>query len=287
VLGAAVFTPQAAAAIGMMVPPEQRGRAITFVFLGWSVSSVLGMPLHAYIGEAFGWRHAFGLVALLGFIGTAWVWRAMPDGVRPPALSLQSWREVFTHPALMATIAVTALSAAGQFTLFSYFAPYYRQVLGADAAQISTIFMWFGAIGVIGNVLVSKYIDRIGAARAVAWLLGAMAFSLLLWPLGTGPASMALVIMPWALGCFASNSAQQARLSMAAPALTAALVALNSSAMYAGQALGASSGGLVVAQAGFGPLHWIGLAWMACAIALSLWAARRMASAPRIATAHG
>lgn len=287
VLGAAVFTPQAAAAIGMMVPPERRGRAITFVFLGWSVSSVLGMPLHAYIGEAFGWRYAFGLVAVLGVIGTAWVWRAMPDGVRPPALSLQSWREVFTHPALMATIAVTALSAAGQFTLFSYFAPYYRQVLGADAAQISTIFMWFGAIGVIGNVLLSRYIDRIGAARAVTWLLGAMGLSLLLWPLGTGFGSMALVIMPWALGCFASNSAQQARLSMAAPALTAALVALNSSAMYAGQALGASSGGLVVAQAGFGPLHWIGLAWMLCAIALSVWAARRMAAAPRVAAAHG
>jgi len=64
-LAAAVFTPQAAAAISVMVPPEQRGRAITFVFLGWSVSSVLGMPLHAYIGEAHGWRYAFALVALL------------------------------------------------------------------------------------------------------------------------------------------------------------------------------------------------------------------------------
>nr|WP_246312344.1 MFS transporter [Aquabacterium terrae] len=287
VLGAAVFTPQAAAAIGVMVPPEQRGRAITFVFLGWSVSSVLGMPLHAYIGEAFGWRWAFGLVALLSAGGALWVWRALPDGVRPPALSLASWREVFTHPALMATIGVTALSAAGQFTLFSYFAPYYRQVLGADASHISLSFMWFGAIGVIGNVLVARYIDRLGAARVVGWLLGCMALSLLLWPLGTSLMLMALVITPWALGCFASNSAQQARLSLAAPALTSALVALNSSAMYAGQALGAASGGAIVAQAGFGPLHWVGLAWMSAAIALSVWAARRMAATPRPAPAHG
>ena len=40
------------------------GRAITFVFLGWSVSSVLGMPVHAYIGEAFGWRWAFAVLAV-------------------------------------------------------------------------------------------------------------------------------------------------------------------------------------------------------------------------------
>lgn len=275
VLGAAVFTPQAAAAIGVMVPPEQRGRAITFVFLGWSVSSVLGMPLHAYIGEAFGWRHAFGLVALLALAGAAWVWRAMPDGVRPAALSLAHWRQVFTHPVLMAIVAVTALSGAGQFTLFSYIAPYYRQVLGASAGQISLMFLWYGAVGVFGNVLLSRHIDRFGTDRAVALLLGCMALSLLAWPLGATLPLMVLVIAPWALGCFASNSAQQARLSLAAPALAPALVALNSSAIYVGQALGASSGGAIMAQQGFGPLHWVGFAWMLAALALSQWAARR------------
>src|SRR5206468_2000105 len=59
-LGAAVFTPQAAAAIGVMAPPAHRGRVITFVFLGWSLASVLGMPVGAYIGETLGWRWAFG-----------------------------------------------------------------------------------------------------------------------------------------------------------------------------------------------------------------------------------
>ena len=67
------------------------------------------------------------------WLAAAGVWRALPDGIRPPALSLADWRTVFTHPVLMAIVAVTAMSSAGQFTLFSYFAPYYRQVLGASA----------------------------------------------------------------------------------------------------------------------------------------------------------
>ncbi len=287
VLGAAVFTPQAAAAIGVMVPAEQRGRAITFVFLGWSVSSVLGMPLHAYIGEAFGWRYAFGLVALLALVGAAWVWRAMPDGVRPAALSLAHWRQVFTHPVLMAIVAVTALSGAGQFTLFSFLAPYYRQVLGASAAEISLMFFWFGGVGVLGNVLLSRHIDRFGGDRAVALLISCMALSLLVWPLGSSLPLMVLAIAPWALGCFSSNSAQQARLSLAAPSLAPALVALNSSAIYVGQALGASSGGAIMAQQGFGPLHWVGLAWMLAALALSQWAARRNRGSRPLEAARG
>ena len=176
----------------------------------------------------------------------------------------------------MAVVAVTALSSAGQFTLFAYFAPYYKQVLGATPAQISALFLWFGIVGVVGNVLVARHIDRVGSARSVAVTLGCMAVSLGLWHLGVGLVAMALVLVPWALGCFSSNSAQQARLGVAAPALAPALIALNSSAMYLGQALGAASGGAVVARQGFGPLHWIGLAWMLAAVALSLWAQARM-----------
>jgi predicted MFS family arabinose efflux permease len=144
-LAAAVYTPQAAAAMGVMAPPQERGRAITYIFLGWSLASVLGMPVHAYIGETWGWRWAFALVAALSIVAAAWVWRSLPDGVRPPVLSLASWRQVFTEPVLMAIVVVTALSSAGQFTVFSYLAPYYRGVLGADTGQISCLFLWSGA----------------------------------------------------------------------------------------------------------------------------------------------
>ena len=287
VLAAAVFTPQAAAAIGAMAPPEARGREITFIFLGWSIASVIGMPVHSYVGEAFGWRWAFALVALLAAAAAWWLWRAMPAGVRPPALSLHAWREVFTHPALMAVVVVTAMSGAGQFTVFSYFAPYYRQVLGADPTGVSLLFFWFGAFGLLGNVLLSRHIDRVGAARAVFWLLACIALSLLLWPLAGGAVAMAAVLVPWALGCFASNSAQQARLGGAAPALAPALLALNTSAIYLGQAIGAAGGGALVAAreaagergaAIYGGLHLIGLAWLVAAIALSAWAHRRVSA---------
>lgn len=277
-LGAAVFTPQAAAAIGHMEPPEQRGRAITFVFLGWSVASVAGMPIAAWIGETFGWRIAFGTVAALGAAAALWVYAAVPDGVKPPALSRAAWREAFTHPALMAIVAVTALQSAGQFTLFSYFAPYYRQTLAATPAQISALFFWFGLFGLIGNVVLTRQIDRLGAARCVAIALALITLSLLLWPLAGSLSATALLLVPWALGCFSTNSAQQARLGLAAPALAPALMALNTSAIYLGQAIGAASGGVLVARSGFTWLSPVGVLWMAAAIALSAWAAARSRS---------
>lgn len=276
VAGAAVFTPQAAAAINVMVPPAERGAAIAFIFLGWSVASVLGLPLASFVAETAGWRWAFGLVALLSLGGAAAVWLSLPRGVKPPALSLASWRQVLTHPLLMGVVAVTAISAAGQFTLFSYMAPYYRQVLGADAAGVSGLFFAFGAVGLAGSLLLTRWIGRFGAANCATAAFAAMAVSLLLWPLGTTVPLMLLVLLPWGLGCFAGNSAQQARLGHAAPPWAPALMALNSSAIYLGQAVGAGSGGALLAHQGLRGLAPFGAAWMLAAVALSAWLATRM-----------
>jgi predicted MFS family arabinose efflux permease len=180
VIAPAIFTPQAAACVGLLVPPDQRGRAITFVFLGWSVASVMGMPLSAWIGGELGWRWAFGLVALMAFASGAWVWRVMPDGIRPAALSREAWGRTIGSAPLMAAVGVTLLSAFGQFTLFSYLAPYFAQTLGAGGAVLSLMFLWFGVFGLVGNVAVSRFIDRIGAPTAVLVTLGLMVLTLLL-----------------------------------------------------------------------------------------------------------
>jgi len=274
VLGAAVFTPQAAAAMGAMTPPAERGSAITFIFLGWSIASVVGMPMSAWLGDNFGWRSAFFAIAALGAVAAVWVLATLPAKVRPATLSLAAWRSAFANPMLMAMVMVTALAGAGQFTLFSYFAPYFKTVIGASSNDVTLLFVWFGIFGVIGNALASHYVDRFGADRAVGFALVLMAVSLLAFPWATSGVVAAVVLVPWALACFSTQSMQQARLGAAAPALASALMALNSSAIYLGQAAGASSGGWLIAHHGYGPLSMVGLAWLAAAIALSVWASR-------------
>jgi DHA1 family inner membrane transport protein len=274
VLAAAVFTPQAAATMGFMSTPAHRGRSITFVFMGWSVASVAGMPIASWVGERLGWRVSMMLIAM-GALAVAWmVHKSLPPGIRPPALSLRTWRKVLKSPLLMALVLVTACQSAGQFTVLAYAAPYYKQDFGANPEQISLMFAWFGGLALAGNLYLNRVVDRVGAAPAVTLTLGLMALSLLIWPLGTNLVWLALVTVPWAVSGFATNSGQQARLGGLSPRLAPALMALNTSAIYLGHALGATGGGWVLTQHGYAPLHWLGLAWMLVAWGLSGWALR-------------
>jgi len=280
VVAPAVFTAQAAACAGLLVPVEQRGRAVTFVFLGWSMASVLGLPIGALVGGHFGWRAAFGVIAGLSVVGAAWIWRQLPTGIRPAALSRAAWGRVFRSPLLMGVVCVTALQGAGQFVLFSYFAPIVRESLGADATQMGLLWGWFGLCGLLGNMAVSRYIDRIGAARMVLVTTVLIATSLLLWPLAVSFATLALILVPWGLGCFATNSAQQARLVSLSPALAPGSVALNSSGIYVGQAVGAAAGGWLLAHDAAPWMNWAGLVTMLLALALSMAVDRAQRRAP-------
>jgi predicted MFS family arabinose efflux permease len=273
-MSAAIFTPQAASCIGLLVPMHQRGRAITFVFLGWSVASVLGMPLGAWIGGTLGWRWSMGLIASLSWLGAAWLWRRMPDGVVPPALSVAAWRQTLSSRTLWVTLGVTVLSAGGQFVLFSYMAPYIHARFDTSPAQFSALLLGYGGMGFVGNALLSRYIDRVGASRAVLIALTCIACGMLMAPWANSWLVMGAVLMPWGLGVFASNSAQQARLVGQAPWLASASIALNTSAMYAGQALGATVGAAVIVKQGLTALPHVGFWGMLLAMIVSLLATR-------------
>jgi predicted MFS family arabinose efflux permease len=97
---------------------------------------------------------------------------------------------------------------------------------------------------------------------------------LLLTPWTRSWLAMGVALVPWGLGVFASNSAQQARLVGQAPWLASASIALNTSALYAGQALGATVGAAVIVHQGLVALPHVGLVGMLLAMALSLLATR-------------
>jgi predicted MFS family arabinose efflux permease len=96
---------------------------------------------------------------------------------------------------------------------------------------------------------------------------------MLLWPLGV---TLVLAPLSWFRGRWVVSlpTAQQARLVSLAPALAGGSVALNTSAMYAGQAVGTAIGGWMIAHDSMQSLHTAGFVLLLAAMATSAWAAR-------------
>jgi predicted MFS family arabinose efflux permease len=268
---AAIFTPQAAATVGALLPPERRSRAITMIFVGWSLATVGGMPLGGYIAHTLGWRVAFLIVAALSAVAWLAVLMTVPKGVRIAPLNVASWREVGNSRALMTVLLVTVLNGTGQFTFFTYLAPSLKASLAADAGLVTIILAWYGAVATAGNLVVTRAVGGIGAARTALLTLVAMAVGMALWGIVAGSVWGVLAAASiWGLGTFATNSVQQARLAGIAPHLTSASIALNTSAIYFGQAAGSGIGGTLI-KAGLMPeLPLVGAAILLIAAGVSV-----------------
>lgn len=283
-----LFTPQAAATASLLVPPERRGRTMAFVFLGWSIAAVLGMPAGAWFAATYGWRAAMAGIGVLSAIGAIFVWARLPARLFAARIDRAAWRALFAHPTLLRVVSVTAIHASAQFVLFSYLVVAYQDALAIGPAAISALLAVNGLAGFVGNVAAGRIADRIGPTRVIHTAIGAMAFAFVLWivvfQVGTGTAAVVLAVIAslfWGGGNFTSNSMQQVRLVDLAPALAAVSVALNTSAIYLGQFVGASVGGVVLSHAFSTPpteaLPWVSLPVFFIAIAVSVSAQRRIA----------
>jgi predicted MFS family arabinose efflux permease len=272
-IGAAIFTSQAAATAGLLVPAAQRGGAIGLVFLGWSIAAVLGVPLGSWLGSLIGWRWTMGLVGVLSALIAAWVWKQIPPGLFVVPMDRAAWKSLRANRALLLAVLVTAVQAGGQFTVFTYLALLYKEFNHATPETISLLYACFGCAGLVGNVLANRMMDRLGPARVAMAAMTVMALALLGWPLASQGIGFAIALtFLWGLGCFAVNGAQQARLVALAPPLASASVALNSSALYLGQAFGALSGAAIIGAVGLTMLSHVGAGMLLCAMALSQWA---------------
>jgi len=271
---AAVFTPVAASTVAMIVPQAERGSAIAFVFLGWSLSVAVGLPAVAFLAQHAGWQMTFAAMGV-GLLACAWlVLRALPSGLRSAPISLGSWRALGRDRLVVTLLILTATQVAGQFAVFTYLAPLLTQLAGATVSVVGIFFSLFGVMGFVGNVIATRLVTTLGPFTTSGLALLSIFVGFALWSLGAG----AVVIMGagvalWGLGFAAINSMQQARLVGAVPALGGAAVALNTSAIYVGQAVGSAFGGFLYAH---GMPHALGYAALIfVAISLGLLATTR------------
>ena len=246
---AAVYTPQAASAVGLIVSEKERPGAIAYVFLGWSLAVAIGLPLVTFLAVQFGWQAAYAGIAAVALVAACLNAIGLPSGLRGAPLSIASWIEIARNRQIVLLLLVTILVLSGTFQLFVFIGPLFSILAAAGPQMIGITVAVMGVIGLVGNVVTTKMVGRLGAFHMSVMLVSTMVAGTAIWAVGAGflPA-MFLGAAISSVGFAASNSIQQARLSAAAPALSSASIALNTSAIYVGQAAGSAIGGVLIAQ---------------------------------------
>lgn len=267
----AVYTPQVAATVSMLVPEGERGPTLAKLMIGWAVGSVLGNPLSVLIASMFSWRASFAFIGLASGVVALLVWRSVPANVHVPPLNWQRWFEVLRSPALRWLTAATALTNVGGNVMWSYIAPIVKAVQGISGPALAALLFTSGIGGLLGNLLSVRLIRRVGATSVAYKCNGISAVVMVLWPfLAMWTAAIYVAQFVWSLGSAGFPAVQQARLVAVAPMLAAATIALNSSMTYLGGSIGATIGASAWTVVAPRFMPWVGLIFVLAALGCSV-----------------
>jgi MFS transporter, DHA1 family, inner membrane transport protein len=248
-LGAAFFTPQAASLAGVVAKPEKRASTVAFVFIGWSFALALGVPLATAIASRYGWQASYLAIGAVALSCFAMLTFAVPGRFITAPVDLMTWSELFRSPIVLSLLLITAIIACAQFMVLTFIAPLLVLLGKTDADGISFAISLYGIAGLVGSIIATRVVGSIGPFTTSLIFAGFVAIGMAAWSAGAGTfVTMLAGVLIWGFGFAAINSLQQARLVLAAPAHSAGAVALNSSVLYIGQAVGSTAGGLLFEQ---------------------------------------
>ncbi|MCE3262322.1 MAG: Bcenmc03 [Pseudoduganella sp.] len=263
-----------------LVSKEKSASAIATMFGGMTVAFVTGIPLGTWIGQNFGWRATFLVVAAFGLVALLGAQLFVPRSIKTaaPAPLLRQAR-VLLQPRLLLVYAMTAVGYGGSLIAFTFLAPILQDVSGFKPGAVSIVLLAYGISVAVGNVWGGKLADREGPIRALkkvflglAVVLVALSFT------APNPVFVVLTVLAWGAFAFGSVPALQSyvvtQAQKVAPDAVEVAAGFNISAFNVGIAIGASVGGLVVGRLGLIHTPWIAGVVTLGAVGLTVWSGR-------------
>ncbi|MCC4273031.1 MFS transporter [Marinomonas communis] len=258
-----------------LVSKDKEASAIAIMFTGLTVALVTGVPLGTWIGQNFGWRATFMVVAVLGFIALIGSALLIPKNLKQSAPARISQQlSVLTQPRLLLVYAMTAVGYGGTFTAFTYLAPILQQVSGFDASAVGLIMLVYGVSVAFGNIWGGRLADRLGPIKALSYIFAALAAVLLVFTF-TASNSVAAVLTILVWGAFAFGNVPGLQVYVVqlaekyAPNAVDVASGLNIAAFNVGIALGSILGGVIIERMSLMDTAWVGAIIVVIALILT------------------
>ena len=255
-------------AISMTFAPDvttdkYRTKFIAWVFSGFSIASVVGVPAGTWVANTFGWRVTFALVSVLTAVLMASMAVSLPRNSHPAKIGFLRQFRLFFDRRIQLGVADVVFGAAASYVFYTYFSPIMRDEIGVPERYISVGLVVYGCACLWSNLYGGKLADRgrgveplthirpIYCVQAVCLCL--LAFASLV------PAGGALLLVALGMLMYLQNSASQVLYMDVAyqshPGSVNLAASLNSMSFNIGIAIGSAVGGLVNDLLG---LTWLG-----------------------------
>ena len=255
-------------AIAMTYAPDvtterHRTKFIAWVFSGFSIASVVGVPVGTWVADTFGWRWTFHLIDVLTVALIVMMVLVLPRNSHPVKVGFLSQFRLFFDRRIQLGVLAVVCGAASSYVFYTYLTPIMRDEVHIPERWLSVGLVVYGAACLWSNLYAGGLAEHGRGVEPLARLRPVfLAHAVLLCSLAlVRPLPLLGVPLLIVLGMFMylfNASSQVLYMDVAAashPGSMNLAASLNSMSFNIGIAVGSAVGGLVNDAAG---LVWLG-----------------------------
>ncbi|MDQ2139926.1 MFS transporter [Alcaligenaceae bacterium C4P045] len=266
------FWSMAAAVAMRLVPAKLVPRALSIIFSGIAVGTVVSVPLGSYLGGLYGWRSAFFAAAAVGALTLIFQWFTLPTMAPRKALHTASVLALLRRPGIAIGMMGCVIAHTGQYSIFTYIRPALESVSQIDVDGLSLMLLGFGVANFVGTLLAGWLMERSLRATLVLMpaLVGVAALGVVLIPVQT--TGLALLVALWGLAFGGVPVAWSNWVARAVPDQAETAGGMVVAAVQSSIAAGAALGGLVFGLGGVtGVFVTAGAVMLLAALVIARW----------------
>lgn len=266
-------------AIAMTYAPDvtterYRTKFIAWVFSGFSIASVVGVPVGTWVANTFGWRWAFHLVNVLTVALIVLMVMVLPRNSHIVKIGFLPQFRLFFDRRIQLGVLDVVFGAAATYVFYTYLTPIMRDEVHVPERYLSVGLVIFGAACLWSNLYGGKLADRgrgvepLTHIRPIYCAHAVLMASLIVthWV----PVYGALLLVVLGMFMYLQNSASQVLYmdvaSQSHPGSLNLAASLNSMSFNIGIAVGSAVGGLVNTHLGLMWLGPVGAIFLLCAV---------------------
>ena len=254
-----------------------RTKFIAWVFSGFSIASVVGVPVGTWVANTFGWRWAFHMINVLTIMLIVGMVVALPRNSHIVKIGFLPQFRLFFDRRIQLGVLDVVCGAAASYVFYTYLTPIMRDEVHVPEQYLSVGLVIFGAACLWSNLYGGKLADRgrgvepLTHIRPIYCAHAVLMASLVVahWV----PVYGALLLVVLGMFMYLQNSASQVLYmdvaSQSHPGSLNLAASLNSMSFNIGIALGSAVGGLINGHFGLMWLGPVGALFLVCAIAIT------------------
>lgn len=266
------FWSMAAAVAMRLVPAKSVPRALSIIFSGIAVGTVVSVPLGSYLGGLYGWRSAFFVAAAVGTLILIFQWFTLPSMAPRKVARSASVLELLRRPGIAIGMMGCVLAHTGQFALFTYIRPALESIAHIDVDGLSLMLLGFGIANFVGTLLAGWLMERSLRVTLILMpaLVGVTAFGMIWLPVELP--GLTILVVFWGLAFGGVPVAWSNWVARAVPDQAETAGGMVVASVQSSIATGAALGGLVFGSSGVtGVFVTAGAVMLLAALVIALW----------------